>query len=144
MKTSDFGLCAAVICILLAGQVSAQTGGAPSQGWQKPSQITGMTVNSPQGEKLGKILVVDQEGTVRYAILSHGGLLGIGHKLIPIPWKALKPGKDKNTLVVNIDKKTLEKAPTFDPKEWPKFSEPDWQKEVEIYYQLPAVHAASR
>ncbi|MGB6063435.1 MAG: PRC-barrel domain-containing protein [Desulfomonilaceae bacterium] len=116
MKKSGFGMCAAVICILLAGQVSAQTGGTPLQGWQKSGQITGMTVNSPQGEKLGKILVVDQEGTVRYAILSDGGLLGIGYKLIPIPWKALKPGKDKNTLVVNIDKKTLEKAPNFDPK----------------------------
>ena len=144
MKKSGFGMCAAVICILLAGQVSAQTGGTPLQGWQKSGQITGMTVNSPQGEKLGKILVVDQEGTVRYAILSDGGLLGIGYKLIPIPWKALKPGKDKNTLVVNIDKKTLEKAPNFDPKEWPKFTEPDWQKDVEIYYELPAVHAESR
>ena len=47
-------------------------------------------------------------------------------------------------MVVNIDKKTLEKAPNFDPKEWPKFTEPEWQKEVEIYYELPAVHAASR
>ena len=144
MKKRGFGLCAAVICILLAGQVSAQGGDTPLQGWQRSSQITGMTVNSPQGEKLGKILVVDQEGSARYAILSDGGLLGIGYKLIPIPWKALEWGKEKNTLVVNIDKKTLEKAPNFDPKEWPKFTETDWQKKVEIYYELPAVHAASR
>jgi hypothetical protein len=142
MKKSGFGLCAAVMCILLSGQVMEAQTGETSLQWS--SQITGMTVNSPQGEKLGKILVVDQEGTVRYAILSDGGLLGIGYKLIPIPWKALQPGKEKNTLVVNIDRKTLEKAPNFDPKEWPKFTEPEWQKEVEIYYELPAVHAASR
>jgi hypothetical protein len=142
MKKSGLGLC--VICILLSGQVSAQTAGTPLQGWQRSGQITGMTVNSPQGEKLGKILVVDQEGTVRYAILSDGGLLGIGYKLIPIPWKALKPGKEKNSLVVNIDKKALEKAPNFDPQEWPKFTELDWQKEVEIYYELPAIRAESR
>ena len=100
MKKSSFGLCAAVICSLLAGQVSAQTGGTPLQGWQRSSQITGMTVTSPQGEKLGKIddLLIDQEGAVRYAILSHGGLLGIGDKLIPIPWKALKLGQGKEYL----------------------------------------------
>ncbi len=141
MKKSGFGLCAAVICIVLVGQVFAAQTGEKSLQWC--SQITGMTVNSPQGEKLGRILVVDQEGTVRYAILSDGGLLGIGYKLIPIPWKALKPGKDKNTVIVNIDKGTLEKAPNFDPKEWPKFTESDWQKEVEIYYELPALHAES-
>ena len=55
MKRSGFGLCAAVICILLAGQVLAQTGGTPLQGWQRASQIIGMTVSNPQGEKLGKI-----------------------------------------------------------------------------------------
>jgi len=56
----------------------------------------------------------------------------------------LTPGREENTLVVNIDNKTREKAPNFDPKEWPKFTEPDWQKEVEIYYELPAIHAESR
>ncbi len=141
MKKTNVGLGLVIICSLLAGQVLAQTGEISLQG---SSQIAGMTVNSPQGEKLGKILVVDQEGTVRYAILSHGGLLGIGRKLIPIPWKALKPGKEKNTLVVIIDKKTMEKAPNFDPKEWPKFTELDWQKEVEAYYELPAIRAEIR
>jgi hypothetical protein len=111
---------------------------------QESSKIAGMTVNSPQGEKLGKILVVDQNGTVKYAILRHGGLLAVGSKLIPIPWKALKPGKEENTLVVNVDKKTLERAPNFDPQEWPKFTELDWQKEVKIYYELPAIHAEAR
>jgi hypothetical protein len=142
MKKRGFGLCAAVMGILLSGQVLEAQTGETSLPWS--SQIAGMTVCSPQGDKLGKILVVDQEGTVRYAILSHGGLLENGHKLIPIPWKALKPGKAKNTLVVNIDKKALEKAPNFDPKEWPKFTELDWQKEVQIYYELPAIHAEVR
>ncbi len=98
MKKSSFGLCVAVICILLAGQVSAQTADASLRGWQRSSQIAGMTVSSPQGDILGKILVVDQEGTVRYAILSDGGLLGIGYKLIPIPWKSFESGKGKEHL----------------------------------------------
>jgi hypothetical protein len=56
----------------------------------------------------------------------------------------LTPGREENTLVVNIDNKTREKAPNFDPKEWPKFTEPDWQKEVEIYYEFPAIRAETR
>ncbi len=137
MKKSGFGLCAAVICILLAGQVAAQTGGSVLQESQRSSQITGMTVSDPQGQKLGKIddLLIDENGAVKYAILSHGGLLGIGDKLIPIPWKALKLAKDKSGLVVNVDKVALEKAPNFDPKEWPKVTAPDSMKKIEMYYK---------
>ncbi len=137
MKKSGFGLCAAVICILLAGQVWAETGGTPLQGWQRSSQISGMTVTNPKGEKLGKIddLLIDQAGAVKYAVLSHGGLLGIGDKLIPIPWKAFKLGKEKSTLVVNVEKGALEKAPNFDPKEWPKVIDPESLKKVDMYYK---------
>ncbi len=137
MKKNGFGLYAAVICILLAGQVFAETGTTPLEGWQRSSQITGMTVTNPQGEKLGKIddLLIDQGGAVKYAILSHGGLLGIGDKLIPIPWKALKLGKEKTTLVVNVNKGALEKAPNFDPKDWPKVTSPDSLKKVDMYYK---------
>ena len=137
MKKNGFGLCAAVTSILLAGQVSAQTGGTPLEGWPRSSQITGMTVINPQGEKLGKIddLLIDPNGAMKYAILSHGGLLGIGDKLIPIPWRALKLDKEKSTLVINADKAALEKAPSFDPKEWPKVVDPESLKKVEVYYK---------
>jgi sporulation protein YlmC with PRC-barrel domain len=137
VKKRGFGLCAAVICILLAGQVSAQTGVTPLEGWQRSSQITGMTVTNPQGEKLGKIgdLLIDQSGALKYAILSHGGLLGIGDKLIPIPWRALKLDKEKSALVVNVDKAALEKAPSFDPKEWPKVIAPESLKNIDTYYK---------
>ena len=137
MKKNGFGLYVSVICILLAGQVWAETGTTPLEGWQRSSQIAGMTVTNPQGEKLGKIddLLIDQGGAVKYAILSHGGLLGIGDKLIPIPWRALKLDKEKGTLVVNADKAAMEKAPSFDPKEWPKVIDPESLKKVELYYK---------
>ena len=136
MKKNGFGLYAAIICILLAGQVWAETGATPLEGWQRSSQISGMTVTNPQGEKLGKIddLLIDQGGALKYAILSHGGILGIGDKLIAIPWKALKLGTEKKTLVINVDKVALEKAPNFDPKEWPKVTDPETLKKIELYY----------
>jgi sporulation protein YlmC with PRC-barrel domain len=136
MKKNGFGLYVAVICILLAGQVLAETATTPLEGWQRSSQISGMTVTNAQGEKLGKIddLLFDQAGALKYAILSHGGILGIGDKLIAIPWKALKLGKEKKTLVINVDKVTLEKAPNFDPKDWPKGTNPETLKKIDLYY----------
>lgn len=105
-----------------------------------------MAVQNPKGEDLGKIdeLIISPGGTVTYAILSHGGLLGIGDKLVPIPWRAFRAGKKEKTLIVNIDKATLEKAPNFEPKEWPNFAEPEWQKKVQIYYELPATKAQDK
>jgi sporulation protein YlmC with PRC-barrel domain len=109
-------------------------------GMQRSSGMIGNRVVNSKGENLGKIddLIIDKKGTLKYAILSHGGLLGIGDKLVPVPWKALKPGEESGTVVMNIDKKTLEKAPSFEAKEWPNFSEPEWQKKVEVYYELPS------
>ncbi len=139
---------ALIICVCLAGQVvvaqppkaaPGQAGEPGLKGPQRSSEIVGMSVTNPQNERLGKIneLIIGWDGTVKYAILSHGGVLGIGDKLIPIPWKSLKPGREEKTLIVNITKETLAKAPNFDPKEWPSFAEPEWQRKVEVYYELP-------
>ncbi len=126
--------------------IAGQMGDQSLQGLQRSSQIIGMSVKNPQGQDLGKIdeLVISSDGMVKYAILSHGGVAGIGDKLTPIPWKSLKPGEDKKYLTVNITKETLAKAPNFDPKKWPDFTEPEWQKKVEVYYELPSGQTAGR
>jgi len=61
------------------------------------STITGDDVRSPAGEDLGKIeeVMLDMtSGKVTYAVLSFGGVLGMGSKLFAIPWSALElPGQ---------------------------------------------------
>ncbi len=156
MKKVSFWYLAALICVFLVGQAlaadlpkgtSALQGEPSLQGPQRSSEIVGKSVTNPENERLGKItdLIIGQDGMVKYAILSHGGVLGLGDKLIPIPWKALergnekwlKPPNEEKALSVNITKKTLAKAPNFDPKQWPNFNEPEWQKKVAVYYELP-------
>jgi sporulation protein YlmC with PRC-barrel domain len=129
-NTRYYWLSALTLCLLLAGQAFA----AP-MGPQRSSEIIGMSVQNQQGEKLGKIdeLLINRDGVVQYAVLSHGGVLGIGDKLIPIPWKAFKPGKEEKTLLLNMDKKVLEKAPSFDPKKWPDVSSTEWQEKFQYY-----------
>jgi sporulation protein YlmC with PRC-barrel domain len=54
--------------------------------------ITGTSVMSPDGETIGDIndLIVDSEtGEMKAAIIGVGGFLGIGEKLIALPWTDL-------------------------------------------------------
>ena len=59
-------------------------------------------VRNPAGEDLGRIeeLMLDlQEGRIAYAVLSFGGVLGLGDKPFAIPWPALslRPDAGRST-----------------------------------------------
>ena len=91
----------------------------------RASKIIGSPVKNPSGESLGNIkeLVVDPEsGQVVYAVVSFGGILGLGNKLFAIPWHVLHWTRDKNHYVLNVDKTVLKDAPGFDKKHWPHSS----------------------
>jgi sporulation protein YlmC with PRC-barrel domain len=83
-------------------------------------RVNGTDVVNKAGEKLGKIEDVAIEkvsGEVAYAILSFGGLLGIGAKYHPVPWKLLKYDRDKAAYVIPLEKADLETAPMIDETE---------------------------
>ncbi len=84
--------------------------------------IKGDKVVNRAGEDLGKIeeLMIDlEEGQVAYAVVSHGGFLGIGNKLFAIPWKSLTLRAHEHAFFLDIPKETLEKAEGFDKDNWP-------------------------
>jgi hypothetical protein len=56
---------------------------------------------------------------VVYAVLSYGGVLGMGDKLFIIPWKAFNWPFNKEYYVLDLNKSTLTSAPGFDKKNWP-------------------------
>jgi sporulation protein YlmC with PRC-barrel domain len=100
--------------------------------------VMGQRVLNPDAEVIGTIddLVVGKDGRIKYAILEHGGFLGIGDKLVPIPWDAVKSLEDRPELLVNVSAISLEKAPNIDPAKWPDISVPQWDKEIREYYVL--------
>ncbi len=84
--------------------------------------ITGDKVVNKAGDDIGKIeeLMIDlQDGNIAYAVLSHGGILGIGSKLFAIPWKALTLRVHEHAFVLDIPKETFHKAEGFDKDRWP-------------------------
>jgi len=90
------------------------------------------------GEDLGKLeeIMLDMDGgRVAYAVLSFGGVLGMGNKLFAVPWDALTVDTENKELVLNIDRETLENAPGFDKDNWPGTETgSQWLVDVYDYY----------
>jgi sporulation protein YlmC with PRC-barrel domain len=100
------------------------------------SKILGKKVISQKGEDLGKIedIVLSKEACLDYIVLAPGGLLGTGDRLIPIPWKAVKTGAQADTIIVDMDKGQLEKAPNFESKKWPNFTDSEWYGKIREFF----------
>ena len=101
------------------------------------STLTGDSVHNPAGEDLGNVdeLMIDiPSGKIAYAVLSYGGILGLGNKLFAVPWSALKVDEDEKCFILDVDKHTLENAPGFDKDNWPDMANSTWGSEVFRHY----------
>jgi hypothetical protein len=101
------------------------------------STLEGNSVVNGEGVDLGEIkeIMIDvPSGSVAYAVLSTGGLLGIGDKLFAIPWAALTLDTDRECFVLDIDAERLEAAPGFDKDHWPSTADPAWANAVHAYH----------
>lgn len=100
----------------------------------------GMNVRSPAGDDLGRVddLLFDvPSGRIEYAILSHGGFLGLGDKLFPIPWRemTLHFEQGQNYFVVDATPQFLGRLPSFDREHWPDQTAA-WQELVESFFPI--------
>ncbi len=99
------------------------------------SKILGADVRNKTGDKIGDVrdLVVDGGGTIRLAIVSTGGFLGVGDRLHAVPWDALAPGP-KDDLILDIDRAHLQAAPGFTSKTWPNLGDDRWLADNRRFY----------
>lgn len=89
------------------------------------SKIIDTTVKNYHGYNLGdlKDLVIDPEsGLVVYAVVSFGGIFGLGGKLFAIPWSELSWDEEKQYYAMDVDISTLKQNPGFDEFYWPDSS----------------------
>jgi sporulation protein YlmC with PRC-barrel domain len=101
------------------------------------STLEGDSVRNLMGEDLGKVeeIMIDiPSGRVAYAVLTFGGVLGIGKKLFAVPWSALRIDEDEKCFVMDVDKRTLEAAPGFDKEDWPDMADTTWGSQIYRYY----------
>jgi sporulation protein YlmC with PRC-barrel domain len=99
--------------------------------------LAGDPVRNQAGENLGKVdeIMIDiPSGKVAYAVISFGGILGMGNRLFAVPWSALRVDEDEKCFILNASKSTLENAPGFDPDNWPDMADTTWRDEVFSHY----------
>ena len=90
------------------------------------NKVEGTGVYNRAGEKLGTVshfMVGKRNGRVEYAVMSFGGLFGLGERHHPLPWDVLTYDTDKGGYVVDLDKNILEAAPWYD-----RGQEPAWDR----------------
>ncbi|MDO9093895.1 MAG: PRC-barrel domain-containing protein [Rubrivivax sp.] len=102
--------------------------------------LLGNDVYNNDGEDLGDIkdFMIDmRSGKVAYAVLSFGGVFGMGDKLFAVPWAALSLDTANKRFSLNVPKATLKDAPGFDKDQWPTMSDKTWASGVHKFYGSP-------
>jgi sporulation protein YlmC with PRC-barrel domain len=82
---------------------------------QRASKLVGATVVNSSDERIGKIddLVVSPKDKVTYAIVSVGGFLGVGNKLVAVPFDSLRTVKEERLMLPGATKDALKALPEF-------------------------------
>jgi sporulation protein YlmC with PRC-barrel domain len=146
---------AGALCVAASGQMELQAQDASNTGTQpaagtnaactpvtsmnKCSRLIGITVQNPQGEKLGKIkdVVVDlNNGRVSYCVLSVDHRISATPKYLAVPIAAFQPGADGSRIILIADKDKVAQAQGFDANNWPAANSSAWGGQP--FWQEPA------
>ncbi|WP_215410016.1 PRC-barrel domain-containing protein [Janthinobacterium sp. JC611] len=99
--------------------------------------LIGDEVYNHNDEELGDIkeIMLDMRtGQIAYAVLSFGGILGMGDKLFAVPWERLTLDTVNKRFLLNVDKDLLKDAPGFDKNNWPDMGSDAWNQQMEAFY----------
>jgi len=80
----------------------------------RATKVIGSAVQNDAGDKIGTVddLIVTRNDRVMYAVLSVGGFLGVGDKLVAVPFASLQFAPD-HTLLAGATKESLKSLPKF-------------------------------
>lgn len=102
-------------------------------------RIEGTRVYNLSGERLGSIqhfIINVIDGSVRFAVISIGGILGLGSRYYPVPWDSLKYEVAHAGYVVDLDRKALRAARSREMHRAPAYDITAEQPVVGIYQGL--------
>jgi len=102
-------------------------------------KVEGTAVHDRSGVKIGtieRVMIDKYTGQVAYAVMSFGGFLGIGERYHPLPWRVLDYDTAQDAYVVDIDRRTLEGAPSFGRDEAVNWTDEAWNRRVYDYYRM--------
>ena len=100
-------------------------------------KVEGTEVYRSNGDRIGtieRVMIDKRAGNVAYAVMSFGGLLGMGESYHPLPWNALTYDTNQGGYVVDLDKDRLSNAPSYRSGEDPFSSDPTYGRRVRDYW----------
>ncbi len=103
-------------------------------------KVEGTSVYGANKEKIGSIerVMIDKEsGKVAYAVLSFGGILGIGDDHYPLPWSALKFDESLGGYRTDLSETQLQGAPKYGRGEDWNWGDDNRSRAVNDYYGVP-------
>lgn len=92
------------------------------------TMVCGAAVSGRDGAPLGTIrdVMFDSEGGgIGYAVLAHGGVMGVGEKLFAVPWEELR-ALDDGSFEADASAEDLAAAQGIDKDAWPASAPADW------------------
>jgi len=102
-------------------------------------KVEGTAVYNRRGEKLGTVknfMVDKRSGKAEYAVMSFGGFLGMGDSYHPLPWNVLTYDVNQGGYVVDLDKSTLQGAPSYKSGDEPTYDRA-YGERVYRHYGVP-------
>jgi len=100
-------------------------------------RVEGTAVRRSDGKKIGTIerLMIDKlSGNVAYAILSFGGILGMGQKHLPVPWSRMQYNPALEAYEINLSDEELAKAPSYAADKDFDWGDRTRETEIHAYY----------
>jgi len=80
-------------------------------------QIIGRDVYGPTGDEIGEVndLLMDpRSGEIREVIIAYGGFLGLGERLVSVPWSEVQFSADGESIIAPMTEDQLESAQAWD------------------------------
>ena len=112
---------------------------------QKTFSVVGLEVKNHQDQKLGRVtdLALDLEnGRLVEMIVSSGGFLGFGQRIVAVPYGALTFDSAGGALRLNMDKEKFRAVPDFAMSKWAENCQSRHVAEIYRYYGQEPYFAA--
>lgn len=86
-------------------------------------------ITGSDGARIGTIrdVLISGDGTIAYVALAYGGVLGVGEKLVALPWSAITISHIGGSISALISAADLHDEPGFDKDAWPDGADLRWQ-----------------
>lgn len=108
------------------------------------TSLHGTDVQNSEGVKIAELrkFLVGKDGTISLVVLGTGGFVGVGERLVPVPWEALifttveSDGAEHNVVTMDTTENELNDAPDFTKEKMVRYSSYEGSEEIYSYWGI--------